>query len=40
MEATTATGAGYPSEDRMREVFNLVADHVARRYGIPITIAT
>lgn len=29
----------YPNEDRMREVFNLVADHVERRYGIPITVS-
>jgi len=34
MEATP----GYPSEVCMREVFNLVADHIERRYGIPIII--
>ena len=34
-----ASSAAYPGEDRMREVFNLVADHVERRYGIPITIS-
>ena len=29
----------YPSEERMREVFGLVAEHVERRYGIPIAIS-
>jgi hypothetical protein len=31
--------AEYPSEDRMRSVFNLVAERVERRYGIPVSIS-
>jgi hypothetical protein len=31
--------SGYPGEQRMREVFDLVADHVERRYGIPVAIS-
>jgi hypothetical protein len=29
----------YPSEERMREAFGLVAEQIERRYGIPITIS-